>query len=287
MSNATIAAVPEDLVRGITQLEPLPATAQLLFDSMNGKDVAMSKIIELIQFDQAVAAAVLRQASTVRYATQVQPTVREAVLRLGTVGLFNLVLEGYLTRLRVAAPMYDLSEHDLWLHGAAAQLAVRALRIERPGAGIPELAETAALMHDIGKLIVARYLKADVRDLVTYARERSMTFVEVEHEFFGTDHAAVGGAIAEHWKFPPSIVDAIRRHHSPSFGTSTLMLDTVVMANVVAKTIQAGLGAEGLNFVIDPGNFRRLGLNFNRFCRVCLRTEEWLRELMSGTRMAT
>jgi hypothetical protein len=43
-------------------------------------------------------------------------------------------------------------------------------------------------------------------------------------------------------------------------GNPTLILDAVVMANVVAKTIQTGLGAEGLNFGVDPDSFTRLGL---------------------------
>jgi hypothetical protein len=40
-------------------------------------------------------------------------------------------------RMKVNAPMHDRRD-DLWLHSAAASLAVKALRQERPRAGIPE-----------------------------------------------------------------------------------------------------------------------------------------------------
>jgi putative nucleotidyltransferase with HDIG domain len=279
MPEQLIAVVPEELVRGIRQLEPLPVTAQRLLGLLNGDDVSLSAIAELIEFDQAIVAAVLRTASTVRHAGRTTPTVRQAVVRLGTVALLDLVLEGYLKKLRAATPLYDLSEQDLWLHGAAAQLAVRALAAERPRAKIPAIAETAALLHDIGKLIVSRYLKADVRTLVTHAKVRAITFVEAERELLGVDHAAVGAAMAEAWQFPPEIIDAIRRHHSPPFSTPTVELDAVAMANVVAKTIETGLGAEGLNFTVDPGSYRRLGLDFTAFGRVCIQTQTWLREV--------
>jgi putative nucleotidyltransferase with HDIG domain len=277
MPEQLIAVVPEELVRGIRQLEPMPVTAQRLVGLLNGQDGSLAAIAELIEYDQAIAAAVLRTASTVRYAGTTAPTVREAVFRMGTVALLDLVLEGYLKRLRTATPLYDLSEQDLWLHGAAAQLAVRALAAERPRAQIPGVAETAALLHDIGKLIVSRYLKADMRELVNHARARAITFVEAERECLGVDHAVVGAAMAEAWSFPAEIVDAIRRHHSPPFANPTVVLDAVVLANVVAKTIGIGLGAEGLNFTVDVGSYRRLGVDFATFGRVCLQADAWLR----------
>jgi putative nucleotidyltransferase with HDIG domain len=274
--------LPADVVRGIKQLDPLPITARRLLALIAGKDVAMGAIADVIEFDPSITAAVLRHASTLRYAASSPPSVRDAVLRLGTVALLDLVLEGYLEKLRVAAPMYDLTEHDLWEHGAAAQLAVRALVAERRRAGIPAVAETAALLHDIGKLIVTRYLKADLAAITTRARTNRITFVQAEREILGDDHAAVGGAMAEHWGFPPEITDAIRRHHSPPFDPPTPTLDAVVVANIVAKTIGAGLGAEGLNFEVDASCYRRLGLDFPAFGRVCLQTEEGLRQMRAA-----
>jgi putative nucleotidyltransferase with HDIG domain len=280
------AVLPEEIVRRIKQLEPLPVTAQRILGLLNGKNVSLSAIAELIEFDQAIVAAVLRTASTVRHAGRTTPTVREAVVRLGTVALLDLVMEGYLKKLRAATPMYDLSEQDLWLHGAAAQLAVRAFMAERPQAKIPQVAETAALLHDIGKLIVSRYLKADVRHLVAHARTHAITFVEAERELLGVDHAAVGAAMADAWEFPPEIGDAIRRHHSAPFDNPTVVLDAVALANVVAKTIEAGLGAEGLNFSMDPGSYKRLGIDFATFGRVCLHADVGLREVAKDNGVA-
>ncbi len=278
MAHHAVADGPREIVRGIKDLEPLPITAQRLLDMTRGEEVGLAKIAELIELDPVVTAAVLRHASLVRFATAGVPTVREAVLRMGTVALLDLVLEGYLKKLRVSTPMYRLSEEDLWLHGAASKLAVRALAAERPQARLPPMAETAALLHDVGKLLISRYLKAEVHDLVRHARAKSLTFVEAERDLLGTDHAAVGAAMAEAWRFPPEVTDAIRRHHSPPFANSSATLDAVCLANVVAKTIKAGLGAEGLDFAVDPLSYRRLGVDFTTFGRVCLQTDASLRE---------
>ncbi len=279
-------AMPDSIVKGIKTLEPLPVTAQRLVELMNGKEVSLAKISELIEFDQAIAAAVLREASTARYPGRPLSSVRDAVFRVGTVTLLNLVLDGYLAKLRVATPMYDLSEQELWLHGAAARLAVRALRAERPKAGIPEVAETAALIHDVGKLIVSRYFKTGLSDILALVATKQITFVEAEREWCGTDHAAVGAAMATHWQFPPGIAAAIGCHHDAHVEHPTSLIDVLMLANVVAKTVQAGLGAEGLNFRVDPGICKRLGVDVNRFSRVTLETQTALHDLARANGVA-
>jgi len=62
-------------------------------------------------------------------------------------------------------------------------------------------------------------------------------------ELFGVNHAVVGAAIAVEWHFPDVVTDAIARHHDAQLGTSTPVLDAVVIANMVAKNIGVGLGA--------------------------------------------
>ena len=281
MPGLSAPTVPAELARGIKVLEPLPVTAQRLFQLLKGEDVSLSQVADVIEFDPTTAAAVLREASTVRYAGHGLTTVRDAALRLGTAALLNLVFDRHIATLRAATPMYDLSEHDHWLHGAAAQLAVRAIKKECPRAGIPELADTAAMMHDIGKLITSRYLKVEAEEILALTRAKTISFVDAERHVLGTDHAQIGAAVAEHWQVPREIVEAIRYHHAPGFGTPAVMTYTVAMANLVAKTIGTGLGAEGLNLHIDPQTYRRLGINFSSFGRVCLQTEEWLRELVA------
>jgi putative nucleotidyltransferase with HDIG domain len=272
--------LPSALVRGIEQLEPMPVTAERLLALMNGEDVSLARIAELVEFDQAIAAAVLRMARSWAYAGSRPPeTVRDAVVRLGTVPLLNTVLGDYLTRIKSSAPLYDLSEDDLWAHAAAAQLAVRAIMQECPGAKLPAVASTAALLHDIGKLVMSRCLNASVETIVSHAKQSGITFVEAEQQLFGVNHAAVGAAVAVEWHFPEVVTDAIRRHHDKELGRSTPVLDAVVIANMVAKNIGAGLGAEGFNLTVDHGAVTRLGIDFTRFARICLQTDTWLAEL--------
>lgn len=273
----------ERLVGNIDKLEPLPVTAQKILEHVRGGDVSIAEIARIVEFDQAVAANVLRYAGSAKFMGYDSPSsMAEAIARMGTVPLLDLILGDYLRRVMGAAPLYHLTEEELWKHGAASRLAAMAIADECPNSEVPPIACTAALVHDIGKVIMARTLDARPEDVLRHAAVRRITFVEAEHEMFGIDHARVGAAIARKWKFPPLVEDAIARHHEEPIESPTLMLDVVVVANYVAKSLGVGLGAEGFNFPMDPPVCARLGLDFDLLSRVCLQTEQMLVELEQG-----
>lgn len=273
-------SIPPGLLQGIERLDPLPVTLQRLVGALNDERVGALQISEHVQYDPAVAATLLKVANSAAYGGWSRTeTLRDAVMRLGKARVLDIVLGDHLRRLRVSAPMYDLAEGELWVHSAAASLAVKAIARERPRAGIPESASVAALVHDVGKLVMVRFLKADASAILHVRDRDQVSFVQAERALFGCDHAQVGGAIARRWGFPADIQEAVARHHDVPIPESTPTLDAVVVANVAAKTIGTGLGAEGMDIHPDEGCLERLDLDFDAFARACDQTYAWLRDL--------
>ena len=56
--------LPADLVRGITHLAPLPATAQRLMSLLRGENESLAKIAGLLESDQGLVASLLRRANS-------------------------------------------------------------------------------------------------------------------------------------------------------------------------------------------------------------------------------
>ncbi|HZR25395.1 MAG TPA: HDOD domain-containing protein [Vicinamibacterales bacterium] len=275
--------LPSDLVSRIARLDPMPVSAQALMKALHDDSMGPARLAPFIEHDPAMAAEVLRRANSVAFGG-CRPTanVHAAVLRLGTSNILTIVLGGSLQQLKVKLPMYGLGEDELWLHSVAASLAVRAIQQERPSANIPDSASIAALLHDIGKLVMARYMKADAATIRACARERTITFVEAERETFGCDHTEVGAALARHWNLPDALVSAIECHHDTTLTDPTPTMDAVMVANMVAKSVNAGLGAEGMNLAPDHLALKRLGLDFVAYCRVILQTHDWVVDLKSS-----
>jgi putative nucleotidyltransferase with HDIG domain len=270
--------IPDKILDGIDRLEPLPITVQKLLVALNNAEVDFSEITEAIEYDGAITSNILRTANSAAY-VRVEH-IRDAVVRLGTVTLLDIMLIGHLRSLRITAPHYSLSENDLWLHGATASLAVKAIIKETHNRKIPEASTIAALIHDIGKLILARYLSTDGPDIRNLCQEKSISFVEAEKEIFGCDHAEVGGAIARKWSFPELITEAIERHHDLSPGEHNLMLDAVILANLAANNVGAQAEPDGIGLSPDfAGSNQRIGLTEDGFVRVCTQTDAWMQEL--------
>lgn len=273
-------AIPEHLLDGVKRLDPLPITVQRLLAVINQETSNFNQIVDIVEYDPAVASNILRVANSPAYAGRFQiERLRDAVVRLGVNNLLNIVLSGHLKKLKVSAPLYGLTENDLWLHATAASLAVKAITQETRQLSIPPYAAIAALVHDIGKLIMVRYLQADVSAIWALCQEKGIPFVEAERELFACDHTEVGAAMARKWSFPEAIFRVIELHHQVPCKEPSALLDAVMVANLVAKSIGVGLGAEGLNLRVDEACRQRLGLTVNSLERVCAHTAVWLEEV--------
>jgi putative nucleotidyltransferase with HDIG domain len=273
-------AIPANLLNGISRLDPLPITLQRLMRAVDDENVGTYQVGEIVQFDHAAVASLLRAANSAAFGGWARTdSVVDAVGRLGKARVMNVVLGDHVKTLNAGAPLYDLTEDELGRHSAAVSLAVRAIILECPKAGLTEFAAIAGLLHDVGKLVMVRYMKADLGAIQKVRTDRHLTFVQAERELLGCDHAEVGGAMAKHWGFPPDIQEAILRHHEIPLEQSTPVLDAVVVANMAAKAIGIGLGAEGQDMVVDENCQSRLHLNFAGFSRVCVHTLFELKEL--------
>ena len=173
--------IPQDLLQGIDDLEPLPITINTLVTKLADDHVSPRDITRIIEQDQAIAATLLRVSNSAAYRGRIHvERIGDAVTRLGIDQLLGIALGVHFKKLSTPVLFYDLSEDDLWLHAAVSSLAAKEIIAACPEAGIPELATVAALTHDIGKLILVRYVDADVSELLEIERERGITFDEAD-----------------------------------------------------------------------------------------------------------
>jgi putative nucleotidyltransferase with HDIG domain len=255
----------------IKDLAPMPASVSQLLRLASDRSSSMADMSQVIEYDEALTANLLRLANSVWGGSRVPVmTVKDAVVRLGTAQILKLAVGQ-----QIAAPMtdaipgYQLAEHEHWRHSVASALAAEHLGrfLYKP---IPGLPFTASLLHDIGKLVVGRHLgHKSIGEIRLMMEEESVSFIKAEHEILGTDHAEVGASIARHWKFPDPLVAAIELHHDPDKNPNGL-LDVVHTANIVAKLIGLGLGSEEMKFIPSAEAPKRLGLTVDQIQSVCL-----------------
>ncbi|HXI52972.1 MAG TPA: HDOD domain-containing protein [Candidatus Saccharimonadales bacterium] len=251
----------EDLIEQAQDLTPLPPSAVRLATVATSGDVSLDEVAEVVSYDEVLTMKLLRAANSVVLGGATRCTeAREAVLRLGTARILVLtVAAGARSLLRRNVYAYGLAEGRLWKHSIAAATAAEVLS-EFTDRELPTETFTAALLHDVGKLVMGRFLSTEDLEWIRRAQKSGgLSPLAAEVEILNLHHGELGGIIAQHWQMGPRIVEGIHFHHNPHDG-SELICHAVYLSNIVAKHL------EGLNAppTPDPASLECLGVGAGR-----------------------
>jgi HD-like signal output (HDOD) protein len=226
-------------------LGALPVTVTRLASVISDPGHHIADIVEVASFDQSLTANVLRRANSAALGARIPvKTVRDAAIRLGSGALLSMALATNVsTKMHRPLPAYGLAEGQLWQQSVAALLAAESVRAHA-GVEVPPEAPTAALLHDFGKVVLSHHFGPQVLELLRHAAEvDGMQLLEAEVAVFGVNHADIGGLVAQQWKLPHSIVDAIILHHSTDPALMPVNA-AVSLAHAMVPDVLAGVAGQ-------------------------------------------
>jgi putative nucleotidyltransferase with HDIG domain len=276
------------IMKSVGELSALPPTAPRLALVIADDASTVDDVAAVLQYDQALTLDILKYANSVMSASsRTIATVKDAVVRLGGARVLERVVARHVKGV-MQAPLasYGYSEKDLWRHSVAAAVAAEQLgaftKSKTTG-----LSFTAALLHDIGKLILSRCAPADDMTRIfrkVFDEPMKFTCEQAERDVLGFSHADVGADIASSWQLPPLIVEAVRNHHSLSVANEPVT-DAVRIANIVARCIGEGIGNEGMSCAVDTNLAQRVGISREQFEAICAHSSRRLGLVISQFEM--
>ena len=235
----------QQLIAKAYDLEPIPMSGTKLASLVADPDSTLESIAEVVSFDQALTGRALRAANSAASASHSTiTTVKEAVVRLGRSTMLTLGFGPKVRQqLQEAVPEFGLAENMLWRHSVAAALAAESMG-SMCKAQIPPESYAAALLHDVGKLVLARFLDPDRLSYLQRAQsEGHCNPLQAEMEILEVNHAELGGLIARHWGLPERIALGIQYHHDPA-EDHPLVCHVVCVANILAKSVLPDIEAK-------------------------------------------
>lgn len=233
----------DDYINRVKSLPPAPRILPELLALLRKEDVDADRVVKLIAFDPAITAAVLRLCNSAVFAgAEPAMDLQAAVTRLGFRQVYQLVAAVSGSRMLGAAQKgYGFNGGELWQHSVTA--AVAAQLIAQGNGDEESLAFTAALLHDLGKIILAGALEHIYEELVENSQSQQAALIETEKRLLGVQHAEIGGRLLSRWKFPENIVNAVTFHHEPTAATPHQRLAAYVyLGNMVAYFMGHGYG---------------------------------------------
>lgn len=221
----------------------VPTAAAQVFSLINDPKATAADFERVIRPDVGLTANLLRCANSAYYrATREITSVRDAISRMGLRRVFELAASASFAKTipgKLAG--YAIDSRQYWNHSVAA--AVLADRIGRQaGFTYPDLAFTAGLLHDIGKLVISNYLSENPSAMSL--ADGVFRSIESEHATLGVDHAVLGEALGLSWSLPKDIAASARWHHTPlEAPTATLrsLAAVVQVADAAAHLKELGI----------------------------------------------
>jgi len=242
------------IIMNTSSLPTLPGIITKLNSLSENDKTSIQEMARLVASDQVLSARILKLANSPSYGFYRVSTISNAMILLGV----NVVKS-----LALSSSIFEIMEKNsvgLWEHslgaGVAANIISRRLKL-------PECEEisTAALLHDIGKVIIRLNFGDDYRHLLALIDEDEISMLEAERKLLGTDHAEVGAWLAKSWFLPDKLIEPIGCHHDVAAAPSQQTKASVVhLANILIKA--SGFGFSGDEFVplIQPAAWEKLAM---------------------------
>ncbi|MEN6575506.1 MAG: HDOD domain-containing protein [Phycisphaerales bacterium] len=194
----------------------------------------------ILSLAQRQAAGPVRQRHSVRLVLDRLDAdeVRDVLLRAKVTAGFEIDFADQ----QVDAP----ARKDLILHSLAVACGSR--RIAEAAGGIdPQLAWSAGLLHDLGKLALQDVMPKSLAAIAREAEATNAALYVVEYEHLGTNHTLLGKQLAQRWRLPEPIMLAIWLHHRDASALESVAEARIALLVKAADNIarRVGIGQSG------------------------------------------
>lgn len=216
-----------------SDIEALPALPPGVWDLVTAGCTDTARAEDLVEFvvaSPALSRVVLRSANALaRSAADTTTLVPKAVSKLGVsrtvISALSLGLGAAMDQMLDG---YGQARRQMWQHSIVAAHVAETVR-ELADTTLPAEIVPAALLHDVGVVMMHRHLGSRRRGAASAARSISSA---VEANVFGIDHAELGAQVACHWGLSVDVQNAIRFHHDPEAADSLLAYGVSIASEI-------------------------------------------------------
>ena len=190
----------------------LPDVVTSIIHEIDLGAISIANLGKIVQKDVGFATQIIRHANTGAYIAAGQVTTITQAIRL--IGF--RMLKGFC----LTVPLFTSVRHvpgidALWYHSRVTSLCSRILA-EKIAYPEPEVAETAGLLHDIGKVYLALHEQAFFMERTQLADQVGQeTDWMAERRVLHVDHCFIGARYGRMFQFPTAIIDCLLWHHEP------------------------------------------------------------------------
>ena len=251
------------LVGSLRDLPSVPRVFSELRTALQDPETPIDRVVKIVEQDVAICAKVLQLVNSAFFGVTREVTdIRTAVSYLGTSILQNLVLSLEAFRsFEPKKPIPGFSLEQFHSHAQDTANIAAALVEDRK---VSSVAVGAALLHDIGVLVIAERAPEHFARSLQGARAEKLPLFTVEEQLIGVSHAEVGAYLLSLWGLPSPMVEAVAHHHHPNRVPVDRMgvVPIVYVSNLLSHELESAADAKAgiVNEQIDAELVTNAGL---------------------------
>jgi HD-like signal output (HDOD) protein len=227
------------IVGRIGGLPSLSRTYTSLALAVRNPESSIAEVAAIIEQDVAMAAKVLQIVNSGFFGlSQTMTSVQTSVSYLGMETIKNLALATETFTIFVPDPCIPRNFIDT-MHRRSERAAVIAGTLPL-SIRDRDICIVAALLHDIGELVLASRMPFQFNAAMTMTKERGCASYEAEETLAGVSHAELGAYLLGLWGIGGMIVEAVAHHHRPQ-RVAHVGLDSsaaVYLASLIADELE-------------------------------------------------
>jgi putative nucleotidyltransferase with HDIG domain len=233
----------DTFLAGSLELPPLPEVARRVTAAIRSGNTNATEVATLLSSDAGLVAQLLKIVNSVYYGLPAPiADVRHAVAYLGLSEVERSVLSAAL--LRIAAPSGSEELRSFWYHSFHTALVAKLLARShfKP---VDSDVQTAALLHDIGKLVYLELFPDHLAAMARHCHESGSSFRDAERHFDLPAHELFGSILCERCRLPEAVRRATELHEIADLtpGVSD-EIRLVAVANALANLAAAELAPD-------------------------------------------
>lgn len=253
----------KDIVKQIDQLEPVPPIATQIMTLAKDPDSSSAEIADVILNDPALTANLLKTCNSAYFGfSRRVDSVTDAISLVGLDHIVQLVmLHGVSRNFKKEPEGYGLGEGELWRHAVSSAYVAKILANKFGIVQKQHLLYTAALLKDIGKLILGRFVAFSLEQINILVESQGLSFNDAEKQIIGMNHEELGALVGEKWRFSEKMIYIIRHHHlSDESARQDLETSLVYLADMICMMMGVCTGADGLSYRFYSDVLKRLDM---------------------------
>lgn len=228
---------PETFLYEHCTLPSLPDVLINIQKAMQSPGMSMETMANMIRNDPALVAQILKVVNSAYYGLPI--TVSDVKLGLAYLGInevYRIVLSLSVINTLVGSDKDEFME--IWSHSLFTAFCAKHLaRKYKPQLNTENL-WTAALLHDIGKLVYLKFFPEHYRALKKYTVDNQGLFAEAEQHYNFPTANYLGSLLCDRWRLPELIKLACQKHRLEDLealrgeGEKETLLRLVVLGNL-------------------------------------------------------